>query len=172
MVRIPGFHPGDPGSIPGRGIHIIFLLPTTHTHSLCLSRLAQTNTHYRIILLIQSRAVASNWQARIRLAFVSNCDERGSTIRLNLNSFASVRHSHTQQYVSNDWIVTLLEAMAQLVARRIPDPKVGGSTPSSFIHRTYFAFILCVYSTRAWSSWLWQLPNTQWVPSSILGARI
>ena len=20
MVRIPGFHPGDPGSIPGRGI--------------------------------------------------------------------------------------------------------------------------------------------------------
>ena len=26
----------------------------------------------------------------------------------------------------------IAEAMAQLVARRIPDPKAGGSTPSSF----------------------------------------
>ncbi len=49
MVRIPGFHPGDPGSIPGRG-----------------------------------------------------------------NNLPS-----------------LVEAMAQLAARRIPDPKVGGSNPSS-----------------------------------------
>ena len=54
MVRIPGFHPGDPGSIPGRGI------------------------------------------------------------------------------------IYTLEAMAQLAARRIPDPKVGGSTPSSFITHTQF----------------------------------
>ena len=30
------------------------------------------------------------------------------------------------------------EAMAQLVARRIPDPKVGGSNPSSFIRILYF----------------------------------
>jgi hypothetical protein len=35
------------------------------------------------------------------------------------------------------------EAMAQLAARRIPDPKVGGSSPSSFI-----------FCERAWSSWL------------------
>ena len=28
--------------------------------------------------------------------------------------------------------IITLEAMAQLVARRIPDPKVGGSNPSSF----------------------------------------
>ena len=64
--------------------------------------------------------------------------------------------------------------MAQLVARRIPDPKVGGSTPSSFTLRILF-FFCCEWlliHARAWSSWLWQLPNTQWVPSSILGARI
>ena len=54
MVRIPGFHPGDPGSIPGRG---------------------------------------------------------------------------------NFWN---REAMAQLAARRIPDPKVGGSTPSSFIVNNFY----------------------------------
>ena len=27
MVRIPGFHPGDPGSIPGRGNYFFFSLP-------------------------------------------------------------------------------------------------------------------------------------------------
>ena len=26
MVRIPGFHPGDPGSIPGRGNYFFFSL--------------------------------------------------------------------------------------------------------------------------------------------------
>ncbi len=94
MVRIPGFHPGDPGSIPGRGTVKIF---------------------------------------------------------------------------------SGYEAMAQLAARRIPDPKVGGSTPSSFIRRIYIFFFsslhvciiyadtandtrLFLYASnnnwRAWSSWL------------------
>ncbi len=68
MVRIPGFHPGDPGSIPGRGTVKIF---------------------------------------------------------------------------------SGYEAMAQLAARRIPDPKVGGSTPSSFIRRIYifFFFHRCMYAS-------------------------
>ena len=29
-----------------------------------------------------------------------------------------------------------------------------------------------INNMRAWSSWLWQMPHTHWVPSSILGARI
>ena len=38
--------------------------------------------------------------------------------------------------------------MAQLVARRIPDPKVGGSNPSSFIHSFYLDFFLHVTSSE------------------------
>ena len=39
----------------------------------------------------------------------------------------------------NTFINTLwLEAMAQLAARRIPDPKVGGSSPSSFNDNFFF----------------------------------
>ena len=32
MVRIPGFHPGDPGSIPGRGKKIFNFASRTHSH--------------------------------------------------------------------------------------------------------------------------------------------
>ena len=70
MVRIPGFHPGDPGSIPGRG----------SSYNLLISDLIPLHS--------------------------------------------SVTYVRMKQI--------LCEAMAQLVARRIPDPKVGGSNPSSF----------------------------------------
>ena len=113
--------------------------------------------------------------------------------------------SRTRNHYSIFWC----EAMAQLAARRIPDPKVGGSTPSSFTGE-YVNFFWLTYhkkdprstccmplcmsqrlahaqiflkgfvprnnfllprefliadvsynNRRAWSSWLWRLPNTQ-----------
>ena len=69
MVRIPGFHPGDPGSIPGRRMYFLKL-----------------------------HACVRVWCAYVR---------------------------------------TVIEAMAQLVARRIPDPKVASSNLVSFIHFFY-----------------------------------
>ena len=45
--------------------------------------------------------------------------------------------THATRVRFPDEEISRLEAMAQLAARRIPDPKVGGSTPSSFI-RVFF----------------------------------
>ena len=68
-------------------------------------------------------------------------------------------------------------AIAQLGERQTEDLKVPGSIPGGGTFCFFFFYTESQNRTnernmRAWSSWLWRLPHTQEVPSSILGARM